>query len=485
MKCLFVYKTASLDITDPMGIMCLIAAVKKGGHEADLLLTNLEQNFYRAAADYRPDVIGFSVTSGSENYYLGLIRELRAHGLQFLAVFGGPHPTFFPEVLENPEVDAICRGEGDEALVELLDRLAAGADYSDIRNLYVKRGGAIVRNPMRPLIQQLDDLPFPDRASFLKYYAYKHSSVKHFLASRGCPYDCTYCFNHKLKRMIKDEAGAGRYSRMRSVENVVSEVEDVRRKYPLKIVYFHDDLFIMNRVWLREFAQVYPRRVGLPMICYVRANLVDEEVADCLQQCHCITIAMGIESGNEHLRRTVLQRDMSNEEIIRAADLFHARGISIMTQNMVGLPEETIENAYETIKLNIRVKPSYAWVSIFQPYPRTELHRFCIAKGYLDPQHVQHASYQVESPINTGLTKREFENLHKFFALAIEFPRLLNLSRRLIRWPNNFVFNVTYRAFKGYTHIFRLKMSSGEVGFLVYLWGLALYHWRRRRGTTY
>jgi hypothetical protein len=176
---------------------------------------------------------------------------------------------------------------------------------------------------------------------------------------------------------------------------------------------------------------------------------------------------------------------MSNEQIIRAADLFHQHGITIMTQNMVGLPEETIDNAFETIDLNIRVKPAYAWVSIFQPYPRTELHGYCIEKGYLDPAHVQHASYQVESPINRGLTKREFENLHKFFALTIEFPRLKKLTRGLIRWPNNLVFNVIYRAFKGYTHIVRLKMSSGEAGFLGYIWDLALYRLRRRMGKTY
>jgi len=484
MKCLFVYRTASLDITDPMSIMCLIAAVKRAGHQADLLLTNLEKNLFRTVQKFGPDVIGFSVTSGSEAYYLELIRRLRQH-VNFLAVMGGPHPTFFPEIIEQPEVDVICRGEGDEALVELLDCLESGRDYSDVRNLWLKKNGQIIKNPLRPLIRNLDALPFADRASFMKYYAYAHSSVKHFLASRGCPYDCTYCFNHKLKQLYREEAGDHHYCRLRSVDHVIREIEEVRSNYPLKVVYFHDDLFIMNRKWLKEFSTAYKKRVGLPMICYVRANLVDEEVARCLKEANCITIAMGIESGNEHLRRTVLNRQMSNAEIIRAADLFHQYGISIMTQNMVGLPEETIENAYETIQLNIRVKPAYAWVSIFQPYPRTELHRYCLEKGFLDAHHVQHASYQVESPINKGMTKREFENLHKFFALVIEFPCLLRLSRRLIRWPQNFVFNALYRLFKGYTHIFRLKMSSGEIGFIGYIWNLLLYKVRRRLGKTY
>jgi len=484
MKCLFVYRTASLDITDPMGIMCLIAAVKKAGHESDLMLTNLEKNLFQSVKDYKPDVIAFSVTSGSETYYLELIKHLRQH-VQFVSVMGGPHPTFFPEIIEQEGVDIICRGEGDEALVELLDRMKSGKDYSDVKNLWIKKNGQVIKNPMRPLIHDLDSLPFPDRASFLKYYAYAHSSVKHFLASRGCPYDCTYCFNHMLKKVYKEETGDTHYCRMRSVENVIKEVEYVRDNYPLKIVYFHDDLFIMNRKWLKEFSAAYKARIGLPMICYVRANLVDEEVAKCLSEANCITIAMGVESGNENIRRTVLKREMTNDQIIKAADLFHKYGISIMTQNMVGLPEESIDNAYETIDLNRRVKPAYAWVSIFQPYPRTEMHRYCIEKGYLDPTHIQHASYQVESPINKGLTKREFENLHKFFALSVESGFIRKISRKLIRWPNNILFNVMYRAFKGYTHIFRLKMSSGEIGFIGYIWDLILYKIRRAMGTTY
>ncbi len=484
MKCLFVYRSASLDITDPMGIMCLIAAVKRRGHEADLLLTNLEKDLFRAAKEYCPDIIAFSVTSGSEHYYLELIRRLRQQ-LSFVSVMGGPHPTFFPEIIEQPEVDIICRGEGDFALVDLLDRMRDGLDYSDVPNLWVKKNGVIAKNAMRPLIADLDTLPFADRESFLKYFAYKHSSVKHFLASRGCPYDCTYCFNHKLKQMYKEESGGGRYCRMRSVDHVIREVETVRARYPLKVVYFHDDLFIMNKKWLREFADAYHQRVGLPMICYVRANLVTEEIVQCLKKANCITIAMGIESGNEGIRRNVLNRQMTNEQIVQAADLLHDYGISIMTQNMVGLPEETIDNAYETIDLNIRVRPAYAWVSIFQPYPRTKLHEYCLGKGLLSHTHQQHASYQVESPINKGITKREFENLHKFFALVIEFPRLRNLSRRLVRWPGNLFFSIAYRGFKGYTHIFRLRMSSGELGFLGYLGSLIMYRLRRWRGKTY
>ncbi len=484
MKCLFVYKAASLDITDPIGIMYLIATIKKAGHQSDVLLTNLEKNFFQAVKEYQPDVIGFSITSGSEEYYLELIKRLRVH-VKFLAIIGGPHPTFFPEIIEEECVDIICRGEGEAAMVELLDRLQNDLDYSDIKNLWIKKEGQIIKNQMRPLIQDLDSLPFPDRASFLKYYAYANSSTKHFLAGRGCPYDCAYCFNHMLKKIYKEETGDTIYCRMRSVENVIQEIEYVRDNYPLKIIYFHDDLFILNKNWIKEFSAAYKARIGLPMICYVRANLVTEEIVQYLKEANCITIAMGVESGNDQIRRIVLKRQMANEQIILAADLFHKYGISIMTQNMVGLPEETIDNAFETVDLNRRLRPEYAWVSIFQPYPRTELHRYCIEKGYLDPSYITHASYQVESPINKGTTKKEFENLHRFFALIVQSTFIYKISRTLIHFPNRLIPKIIYLLYKAYSNIYRLKMSSGEKGFFNYVWNLVLYKIRRSLGTTY
>ena len=117
---------------------------------------------------------------------------------------GDPQPHLFPTVIEQEGIDIIYRGEAEDALVELLDRLQNGQDYTDVKNLWIKQGDRIIKNPMRPLIQDLDSLPFPDRGSFLKYYAYAHSSVKHFLATLGCPYDCAYCFNHMLKRIYKE-----------------------------------------------------------------------------------------------------------------------------------------------------------------------------------------------------------------------------------------------------------------------------------------
>ena len=179
MKILFIYRTASLDVTDPLGIMSISAVLKRAGHTVDLLIPNLESNLFKKVRSFAPDIIGFSVTTGSEDYYLEMIRRLKEE-LSFTAVFGGPHPTFFPDVLQCEGLDAICRGEADEAIVEFADRMEKGLDITGVMNFHVKVDGRIHQNPLRPLIRDLDTLPFVDRDILNKYAGYRHSRLRFF-----------------------------------------------------------------------------------------------------------------------------------------------------------------------------------------------------------------------------------------------------------------------------------------------------------------
>jgi radical SAM superfamily enzyme YgiQ (UPF0313 family) len=472
MRVLFIYRTASLDVTDPLGIMSISAVLKRAGHTVDLLIPNLEGNLFKKVREFAPEIIGFSVTTGSEDYYLEISRALKKE-LSFTAVFGGPHPTFFPDVLKCDGVDAICRGEGDEAIVEFADRLEKGEDVTNVLNFHVKNNGQIYQNPLRPLVSDLDTLPFVDRDILNKYAGYRYSRLRFFLSSRGCPYDCTYCFNHSLKKMYK-EHGCGVYIRQRSVEHVIREISQVKKKYKMKKVYFYDDIFVMNKPWIREFTKRYKEEFDLPFTCYLRVNLVTEELISNLASAGCESVALAIESGNEAIREQVLHRRMTNDQIREAARLLHKYNICFMTQNMVALPDESIENAFETIQLNADIRPGYAWCSIFQPYIGTDVYNYCLEKGYLTIDHKQDITYQNEAPIKKE-DKKQFENLHKLFGLAVEFPFILKRAKKLINWPKNPVFNISYRVFKGYTHFWRMRMSSFDPGFLVYLLCLIRY----------
>lgn len=376
-------------------------------------------------------------------------------------------------MIESEGVDAICRGEADEALVEFVNVLEAGGDITQIRNFWIKKEGTVHRNPLRPLIQDLDSLPFVDRDILAKYPSYRHYGVRFFLGSRGCPYNCSYCFNHALQNLYK-EAGGGPYIRQRSVPHVIEEIRRVKKDLKTKRVYFYDDIFILNKPWIREFTEAYGKEFDIPFTCYLRVNLVTEELIANLAGAGCSSVAMAIESGNPEIRENVLRRKMTNRDIEEAARLLHKYRICFMTQNMVGLPDETIDNAYETVELNARIRPGYAWCSIFQPYPGTDAYRYCIEKGYLSPDHKQDISYQREAPIKKQ-DKRLFENLHKILGLMAEFPSLIRFSRTLIKWPVTPLLSVAYRGFKGYTHFWRMNMSAFDLGFFLYIYRRILY----------
>jgi len=456
-----------LDPTDPLGVMWLSANLKRHGHQSKLFIPNLESDMKQKIIDYAPDMIAYSVTSGSEQYYLAMdkaIQKIQPH----FTLFGGPHPTYFPDVIKEAGLDASCQGEGDDVILDVVNALESGGDVAGIPNISVMRDGEVIKNEVRNYIEDLDTLPFPDRDILMKYPAYKNYGVRFFLASRGCPYLCTYCFNHAAMKLYKDK---GKYVRHRSVGNVIEEVHKVWRDYGMRHVYFYDDIFVLDRKWFAEFAEVYRKEIGMPYTCYLRVNLVDEDLVRLLKESGCRSIAMAVESGNAEIREKILKRKMTNDQIIDTVQLLQKHDIHVMTQNMVGMPNETVENALETIDLNMKAQPSYAWCSIFQPYIGTDLHDYCEELGLIDEswKHNHNEGYQDDTPINTGDIKHQFENLHKLFGLAVEFPFLIPYLKFLIKLPKNMMFELLYRGFKGYTHFFRMRMSSFDFSFFKYI----------------
>ncbi|MGQ9556108.1 MAG: B12-binding domain-containing radical SAM protein, partial [Anaerolineae bacterium] len=335
MHLLFIVKEID---NEPHGILLISALVKQHGHRVSLVIGSQEDPL-QAALRLRPDVVGYSVYTGTQRYYLEINRRIKAR-MNVISLFGGPHPTFFPELIEQEGVDGICIGEGEYATLELLNALQAGQPYQRIRNWWFKLDGEIIRNPLRPLLTsvELDALPFADRQ--LLYDAHppsRHNRIRPFITGRGCPYNCSFCFNEAYSRLYSDD-GHKVPMRRRSVDNVLAEIKEVAGRYPLDFITFMDDTFILHPQWLRQFEQHYPAAVGLPFWCQVRANLVNESVAALLKHSGCLSVSFGIEAGNDRLRNEILKRNMSREEIKRAARLLRLQGIAFSTNNMLGLP---------------------------------------------------------------------------------------------------------------------------------------------------
>jgi radical SAM superfamily enzyme YgiQ (UPF0313 family) len=428
--------------------MHLSSALKAAGHEVALAVDAME-NPVRVAKELQPGIIGYSVITGSHRYYYQLNSRLKEE-VDFFSAFGGPHPTFFPEMIEEEGVDGICIGEGEGAIVDLANALDEGRLDPSIPNWWFKVNGKVIKNPVRPLVDDLDSLPLPDRdLVYTKDAISRHSKIKHFISGRGCPYNCTYCFNHAFSEIYK---GKGKRFRQRSVANVIEELRQVKETYPLEFIIFVDDTFVLSKGWLEEFAEEYPKKIGLPFFCNTRANLVTEEQVKLLKKAGAFCVGMGIEAGNDRIRNELLKRNMSREQILNACRLLHEGGLNFTTTNMLALPTSNLEDDFETVQLNIECRPVYAHAFLFQPYPKTELGEFARDEGWMAGTLDDMSDIMWDKSVLKfeESEKRQMENLQRFFAIAVEWPRLLPLIRFLIKLPKNRLFWLINKLWKGY-----------------------------------
>jgi radical SAM superfamily enzyme YgiQ (UPF0313 family) len=198
-------------------------------------------------------------------------------------------------MIENDAIDAVCRGEGDIAFPELVRRMEAGQDYYRLSNLWFRNhDGTIVRNEIGELVPDLDALPFPDRKlMFDADPSLRLVGHRVFISTRGCPFACSYCFNHAYNNLVK---GKGSLPRNRSVGSIIAEIREVKENHYLNRVLMSDDTFLLKpKGWLEEFSERYPREIGIPLLCNVRADLVSEETGRLLHAMRCAWVAMGVE----------------------------------------------------------------------------------------------------------------------------------------------------------------------------------------------
>ncbi len=446
MHVLFIVKEID---NEPHGILHLSSVLKRAGHKTDMVVAT-EEDPVQAALRLKPDVVGSSVYTGTQRYYLDISRRIKKR-MDVLSVMGGPHPTFFPELIEEDGVDAICIGEGEYATLDLMNALQNGHPIESVSNWWIKSGGRIHRNPLRPLVEDLDELPFADRE--LLYRAHPASGarkLKPFITGRGCPYNCSFCFNEAYSQLYK---GKGRRTRRRSVDNVLREIREVRERYPLDFVLFFDDTFILNKKWLQEFAPRYKAEVGLPFWCQVRPNLVTEEKIALFKDMGCVSVSFGLETANERLRYEVLNRAISDEQILKTCRILRQYQIRYMTNNMLGLPTGGLETALETLDLNIKCRPDYANVFLYQPYPKTRLGEMAFREGWMAGTFDDLSGSVSDDTIikfGSDMEKRQIEHLQRLLGITVEFPFLRPLVRRLIKWSPGKLSWFIYKGWKGY-----------------------------------
>jgi radical SAM superfamily enzyme YgiQ (UPF0313 family) len=387
MKILFVYPNVDTKNVRsfPYAIGCLSAFLKQHGQEAELLTFQHDipkDALWSHIGNSEPDLIAFSTVTlqwANTRKYAAIIKEK----FHVPVICGGVHPSFRPEeVIADANIDMVCIGEGEYALLEVMNRLENRGDLSTIPNIWVKNeAGTVFRNEPAPLIEDLDALPYPDRG-LMPYQEVigENRSEPILITSKGCPYNCTFCCNSAMKRLYK---GKGKFLRQRSPDNVIGEIAALKEKYAFRSLNFYDEAFGYDPQWLKRFCEIYEREFRLPFGAMVRAETMDRETFRMMRKAGLELIYIGIESGNEEFRRDIMGRRMSNETLLQTCRDAQAEGIQIWTLNMVGVPGETPARIRDTMELNRRINPDFVNISIFQPFPGTQLYDECVKNNYI------------------------------------------------------------------------------------------------------
>lgn len=458
MKILFIYPNDYLNVGIASGIATLSAVLKTNGYEVDLFdftfikidqkaaepdivsqgiylptpysledlvvndpVQSLAAAFKEKLLEFKPDLIAVSAMTGYLDQALDLLQKAP---LPCPVIVGGVHSTICPEdVLVKPQVDFICVGEGEELLLELCACLKAGKDYSKIKNLGFKKGNKIYINESRPFVN-LDNLPVPDWSLFDKRHLFrpfmgKVYSGSFYVMSRGCPSQCTYCVNGSIREILKN---CGRYFRWQSPVTTIKQLSFLKKKYGATWFKFADDsMMLFNENYLEELAKGL-KPLGIKFGCSVRPETATKRKVELLKEMGCVAATVGIESGNEQVRKKVLNRHMSNEQIEKTVAILKEAGIRVSTFNMIGLPGETRKNVFETIALNKKLGVEAVNVYIIYPYPGTVISqkyrtKFRDRQGKIIP--VEKASAFALS----AMPPKEVEGLLKTFDLYMKLPK--------------------------------------------------------------
>jgi radical SAM superfamily enzyme YgiQ (UPF0313 family) len=430
---------------EQFGFMYLSAMLKRAGHETDVFIIENEMLLGLITEKLKGfDIIGFSSSTIDFKINLDYARYIKKRLPGSFIIFGGPHATFYSEeVIKNDCINAICIGEGYEAIVEIANKIQEDKHPIRINNIWIKVGSNLIKNPTRPKYD-INKLPMPDYELYYdKYPKLKNKKTKQVYIVHGCPYKCTFCWNGLYNKMYSEKT-----IQCMNVEKAIKEIKYLKDTYGFTWLQFISDNMTVNKKWLKKFMKAYrenivmaektellllyeyvmsfnrrkPINLSVPFLMNCRANEVTKEIVDTLKESGCNRVDFGVEHGNDYIRNKILKRNMSKQQIINCGKWLNEAGIRVQTTNIFGVPQEDFNKAWESVELNRKFTPEISKACILQPFPNTEIYNYAKENNYLKGVEYSGTTYQIGvKDIRSTESKVYIENEKQIIRLSYLF----------------------------------------------------------------
>ncbi len=424
-------------ITPPLNLMYLAASLEKNNHSVEIFDDDLMQKGFFEVRDHAekldPKIIGITATTSTINTALKYLEEIKKVMPNVLTVIGGPHTTFLPEntIQNSDDLDVVVLGEGEETFADLTTNHVDGnGSLEDVNGIVYtdsETGSTKTTNP-RPLIEDLDSLPFPARHLVpFESYGISKSQSGGMITSRGCVYNCGYCSSSLIM---------GKKFRSRSPENVVDEIEELVYKYHLNDIAFMDDTFMLNKNRAASIAEeIKERNLDVSFVASSRVDMVNQDLLFKLENAGMNTIYYGVESGSQRILN-LMKKGINLKQAESAVKNAKNAGLQVLTSYIIGYPGETQKDMNETIKFSIQLEPDYCQYSILTPFPGTPIYHDLKGKDLIKTENWE--KYTVMKPIlnyeKLGLNKDLIErNLARAYLKFYTRPKYLLKHKYMLK----------------------------------------------------
>ncbi len=429
-----------------LGLSYIASSINNNGHRAVIVDCDAEGKNYEKAIEeaieqYNPKMVGFYVMTWTFRQVLGILRKIKEKKPGIISVAGGPNICSFPKAsLDLSEIDFAIQGEGEDAILELINCIETKGDFSKIDNLIWRNNGQVIENKTRDLKKNLDEIGFPSWEILPLYRYYdvftRYRNFATMIATRGCPFNCTFC--DRKNRM-------GRLWRSRSPGNIVKEMSLLNREYGIKEIMFFDDNFIMDKKWIYKFCdEIKAQDLNILWECRARVDLIDSPLLKAMKQSGCYRIRYGMESGDNRILK-ILKKDITVEQIKECARITKEEGIEIFAYFMMGSPYETEDTLKKTLNLALEIDADFTLFSKTILIVGSELFDWAVQNGYVKKDYWIDYLQGRESNSAPSLSTKELPEsiVDNYISLANKkfYLRPSYLIRRLasIKTPSQFI----------------------------------------------